>query len=119
MFVVRRIADGKYRRNSSGSICRKMRPDEWVTDLKDVKPYRTVAAAKNSVGGPIQNAAWRFNQNLRNGALDNDCCKAVEWTYSGYKNKCQHFNAEVFKAEREFSETYEILPVKLTLVKIE
>jgi len=117
MFVVRRRSDGKFRRNSGGSIWRKMRPSEWVEDLAEVKPYRTIGAIRASIGPGKGTTGYHFSEKVRKGELTNDCCKAVKWNVlRGYINKCRHLKAMEQAEDAKFDRLYEIPPVKLVLV---
>lgn len=101
MFVVRRKSDLKFWRN--GGWCKAR--SAWTDDLQDVKPFRTIAAAKHSLM-PRE----LFEEK-------HECCRKVKWrSRGGYTNKCEHFKAQQAKEEQQFKDTYLILAVKLFIL---
>lgn len=116
MFVIRRKSDGRFWRNDKrGAWCSK--DDAFVENLQDVKPFRTKAAAKASLGSNKYAYEWGRSQweAKRKGEPVPECCSAVKRSWKGTTNKCQHLK-DAEQADRDaWDARYELVPVQLSI----
>ena len=94
MFVLRRQSDGLFYRNTAGAFFRK---DQWITDLQDVKPFRTKQAILHSFYSELYEMP----------------CPECRKTWKSYES-CTH-PGRVSKAEKlqRFFEKYEVVEIEL------
>lgn len=116
MYIIQRRSDGLYWRNTGGRPWG--RTDNWVSDLQEVKPFRTVGSILASFA-PVDNA-WRAYTTDRKTYERKknlpECCKAVKWNFGrGWKNKCAHFKYIEKQNREDFYKKYAIYPVAIVI----
>ena len=113
MFVVQDRETGLYYRNTAGGRGKRRNNGDWIADLQDVKPFRTMAAVRNgfaSVSDVFYNIQCRKWDKLPVAP----CCANVKWSSSrGVTNKCEHYKAaeQVRKAKARLR--YRVFKVSL------
>lgn len=114
MFVIQRRSDSKYWRNDKRGWY-VTDDDGWVTDLQDVKPFRTMAACRSSIS--TNRPVYDWQRLCLEKKAPGECCYKVKYRYLGrFRNQCEHYKAAV-KASRElWDSTYAIVPVELKLL---
>lgn len=111
MFVVQRRSDGKFWRNTGGHGFCTRGEKSWVSDLQDVKPFRSITAILHSFNA--KNIYWGQGWTGPNGQVGrpstyvDKCCSQVKWSSrGGMKNQCQHYKAAVAERFQKFKSKF-------------
>jgi hypothetical protein len=120
MFVLRRKSDGKFRTGKSPSKARCWANENgyWIDDLQKVKPFHTAAAFKSKTGRHFYNLHDRvmgYKKHLP--PPPGECCKQMKSSYKGYTHLCEHFKKAMKLDQEEWNDTYEVLEVRLEIVR--
>jgi hypothetical protein len=115
MFVVQDKETGLFYRNTGGGRGRRRQDGDWVADLQDVIPFRTMGAVRN-VFMSLGSILYDFNSAKRNGLLAHECCKELKWScYRGVTNKCEHYKAAEEARKQKARSKYTVFKVRLQL----
>lgn len=115
MFVVQRRSDGKLWRNTGGHGFYTQGEKSWVSDLQEVKPFRSVTAILHSFNA--KNIYWGQGYGNTPSPWVDKCCSQVKWSsQGGMKNQCQHYKAAVAERFQRFKDTYAIFEVQIRIV---
>ena len=114
MFIVQDRNTGLFYRNSRSNGKRYGRP-EWVADLSEVLPIRTLNAVRQlfKSTGHIQ---YQFNR--RTWAKDTtlpECCKQLGYNRGKVTNQCEHYKAAVAAFHEEVRRKYHVFRVELAI----
>lgn len=116
MFVVQNKETGLYCRNTSGGRGQRHRADgDWVADLQDVKPFRTMAAVRNNFMS-LGTIVYDFSRPKWEKKLKHACCGEIKRSsQGGVTNKCEHYHAAVEARKLKQRAKYRVFKVLLVL----
>jgi hypothetical protein len=113
MFIVQNRETGLYYRNSRSNGKRYGR-SEWVADITQVLPIRTLNAVKQlfKSTGHIQ---YEFNRRkwTKDPTLP-ECCKQLGYHSGKVINQCEHYKAAITTYHEEVRRKYRVFRVELT-----
>jgi hypothetical protein len=114
MFIVQDRETGLYYRNSRSNGKRYGR-SEWVADIVEVLPIRTLNAVRQlfKSTGSIQ---YEFNR--RRWQKDSTlpaCCKLLGYRNGKVTNQCDHYKAAVVARHEEVRRKYRVFKVALSI----
>ena len=115
MFVVQDRETGLYYRNTAGGRGKRRNNGDWVADLQEVKPYRTMAAVRNAFSG-VGDVFYAIQRRKWNKEPVAECCAGVKWSSSGgITRKCKHYKAAEAVKKAEARLRYRVLKISIVL----